>query len=200
MLRKSGSHGRPASRAVVAAILFAVSLSGPSIGSAAEPAAAAGSSYRPRDWDYAQDIPNQWRRESLERFLPKRTGDFILPWETISWQVFEGLGMAPPYARALPDGRRLLWGCRRHSCDEKGAVIVSPEGEVEAAALIHARCRFTAFPVRLSEAWRKSNYDCDTPNRTLTVFVHVTQKHRPAFEHWAEAVTGKHLPVEIYWV
>lgn len=177
---------------IAAAIAMVVALQ-PVIGEAA--------AYQPeyvREEAYSQGVADE-RTIPFEALLPDRTGDFILPWETLAWQVGEGLGVAPLRVRHLPNGRRLLWGCRRHSCMEKGAVVLSPTGEVEAAALLHYRCHFTAFPVRQSRSWRKSNYTCDD-GRRLTVFVHVTQTHRPHFEHWAEAVTGEKAPVEIYWV
>lgn len=183
----------PLWRTLIAVMSMLASSVPPSLGIAAEPSSAQA------EEDYAQAISNAWDRDSLGAFLPRRTGDFILPWETLQSQVGEALGSAPLYARGLPDRRRLLWGCRRHSCPEKAAVLVSAAGKVEAAALIHYGCHFTGFPVRRSSAWRKSNYTCEE-QRKLTLFLHVTQTHRPALEAWSEVVTGERLPVEVYWV
>jgi hypothetical protein len=184
----------------VATVISVVSLGPTHAASAPE---AVQPSYRPPDWDYEQEgVSNDWDWKSLERLLPDRPGDFILPYKSIEWQVYEALGVAPLHARALPDGRRLLWGCRRHSCDEKAAIVVSPEGKVEAAALLHARCRF-ATTADARRPPRRRQIDCDTPDLNLTVFVHVTQTYRPDFERWAAVVISddsKLRRVEIFWV
>lgn len=198
VMTKMSRWGRLWSGAIVALAVGAWSAP-PSVVMAADPFVRDSSRGIP-DWGYGQDISNDWDDRSLGAFLPKRTGDFILPWQTLEEQVFEGLGVAPPSARQLDNGRRLLWGCRRHSCSEMAAIVVSPDGKVEAAALIHARCHFTTSPVRRDRVWRKSNYDCTIDPMTLTVFLHVDQTWRPAFERWAEAMTGERLPLEIYWV
>jgi len=195
-IRRRGVKVRFAWRGAVAAIAVAA---------AVQPAIGEATMYQPeyvRERAYSQGSADQLAVtiDHLTAFLPDRWGDFILPWKSLAWQVDEGIGVGPSYFRELSDGRRLLWGCRRHSCDEKAAVVMSPDGKVEAAALIHFRCHFSASPVRRSNSWRKSNYNCDIDRRTLTVFVHVTQTYRPDFERWAEAVTGEKLPVEIYWV
>lgn len=41
----------------------------------------------------------------------------------------------------LPDGNFMLSGCRRHSCTEKSALIVTPEPKFLAAGLINFHCR-----------------------------------------------------------
>ena len=198
MMTKLSRWDRLWSGVIVALAVGALSAP-PSVVMAADPPAR-DSSHGIPDWGYGQNISNRWDAYSLGPFLPNRTGDFILPWESLESQVFEGLGVAPLSARQLENGRRLLWGCRRHSCSEMAAVVVSPDGKVEAVAMIHAGCHFTAFPVRRNHVWRKSNFSCNGDPMTLTVFLHVSQTWRPAFERWAEAMTGERLPLEIYWV
>lgn len=193
------SLGRQALRGIATVLVVGASVLPPAVGMAGDPPA----SSEVARLRYAQDgVSRDYDWRSVERFLPNRTGDFILPYRTIAEQVSDGLGVAPLEARALPDGRRLLWGCRRHSCDEKSALVVSPDGKVEAVAMIHARCRFaTEGDARL--AARRRAIACDGSNLTLTMFFHVTQTRRPDLEQWAAAVIASDTSlarVEIYWV
>lgn len=50
-----------------------------------------------------------------------------------------GLGI-PDATVHLADGNYLQSGCRRHSCDEKAAIIVTPTGAMLAAGLIYFPC------------------------------------------------------------
>src|SRR5439155_26713334 len=46
------------------------------------------------------------------------------------------LGGPPDEPKRLSDGAYLFTACQAHSCPEKGAVILSPKGEIIAAAMI----------------------------------------------------------------
>src|SRR4051812_41880299 len=63
-------------------------------------------------------------------------GDVVEP----AWgPVIVELQNAEPVER-LADGNYLLAGCRMHSCGEKAAVIVRPDGSMVAAGLINLHC------------------------------------------------------------
>jgi hypothetical protein len=66
-------------------------------------------------------------------------GGYFVPNRLVSEQVIMGMGIPSP-TRHLADGNYLVSGCRRHSCDEKAAVIVTPVGVILAAGLINFHC------------------------------------------------------------
>jgi hypothetical protein len=57
----------------------------------------------------------------------------------VSEQIMMGLGIPNP-TRSLSDGNSLISGCRRHSCDEKSAIIATPAGTMLAAGMIYFPC------------------------------------------------------------
>ena len=65
--------------------------------------------------------------------------DYFLPGRPVSDQVMMGLGIPNPN-KLLPEGNTLISGCRRHSCDEKSAVIVTSAGAMLAAGMIYFSC------------------------------------------------------------
>jgi hypothetical protein len=85
----------------------------------------------------------------------------------------------------LPDGTYLYAGCRTHSCDEKVAVIATPQGSVLAAGVIHFNC-YKKEPVRASAK------RCDDRPR-LTVLSKDAGasglRHRDALRAWAKSVS-----------
>jgi hypothetical protein len=115
--------------------------------------------------------------KSIRQEFGRLRGDYYVPGRRVSDQIIMGLGIPNP-DRKISDGNVLQSGCRRHSCDEKSAVIVTPAGAMLAAALIHFRC---------------DPRDCDSVPH-LTMFM--KQKNdRPAFvqelQDWAARVGYK---------
>ena len=85
------------------------------------------------------DVPSDALVKSVHReFGGIRHNYFGRRWR-VSEQVMMGLGIPNP-ARHVADGNYLISGCRRHSCDEKSAVIVTPAGAMLAAGLIYLSC------------------------------------------------------------
>jgi hypothetical protein len=136
----------------------------------------------------------------LNEFLGKGNGPYILPSWSVSEQVEEGLGSASPIDfLPLDDGNRLLWGCRRHSCDEKAAVILSAKNKVEAVGLVNFHCHFVAGYTDLKIGGRRRNYDCEGQPR-LTLFLRKSGAHRETLERWAKSAVDRELPVEVVLV
>ena len=71
----------------------------------------------------------------------------------VNEQIFMGMGVPNP-DKPVADGNILMSGCRRHSCDEKSAIIVTRAGAMLAAGMIYFRC-----PDDLDK--RKPPIDCD---------------------------------------
>ena len=77
---------------------------------------------------------------ALQTFFGKARGDYLMP-DTLVWkQAREALGGPPDAPLRLKDGNLLFTACRAHSCPEKGALVVTPAGQIRAAALLHYFC------------------------------------------------------------
>jgi hypothetical protein len=110
----------------------------------------------------------------LDRFFGTLTGSYIIPDAAVKDQVGAAMGIPRPDL-LLPDGSYLVSGCRPRSCDEKGAVVVGPGGEITAAALISHKCNARAASACL-------------PYPNFTVFVPHGQEqaaHVRALQEWA---------------
>lgn len=67
-------------------------------------------------------------------------GDFNTPQQSVIDALKESLSGPPDETVTLDGGLTRISGCRLHSCDEKGALIVAPSGMVVAAGFIHFSC------------------------------------------------------------
>jgi len=76
---------------------------------------------------------------SLRHQFGSARGDYLYPRGIVGEQIGAALGIPAPTLQ-LPDGNALVSGCRPHSCDEKAAIIVAPDGTVFAAGLINFHC------------------------------------------------------------
>jgi hypothetical protein len=81
---------------------------------------------------------------ALKRFFGPARGDYLYPGGLTSDQAREALHGPPNDAKRLAEGSWLFTACRAHSCPEKGAVILTPEGQVLAVGLLNFRCHKTA--------------------------------------------------------
>jgi hypothetical protein len=110
-------------------------------------------------------------------FLSNRRGTYFWEGGDIADQAVEGMNY-PGEPIRLPNGNRLVWGCRPHSCREKTGAIITPHKEVRAVALIHYPCVFGEEDIILP---------CPDGAR-LTIFVKpgdVDPAYSEAFEEWA---------------
>jgi hypothetical protein len=90
------------------------------------------------------------------------------------------LGGPPEESQRLADGSYFFTACRAHECDNKGAVVLSPQGRIVAAAMI------TAHFVKQGDLWRLS----------LDIFV-----RNPRLEHpWREAIDAWYRNVADAWL
>ena len=117
-------------------------------------------------------------------------GSYMGPGWYVIDQLMSGMGIPEPTA-TLPDGNFLVSGCRRHSCDEKSAVIVTPEPKMLAAGLINFHCRPDhTIPQGNSIHIPATCNDLDNP--VLTIFVK-KKNERPELiqplKDWAERVS-----------
>src|SRR5215217_5453785 len=90
-------------------------------------------------------------------------------------EIIESLHGPPDAPVILPDGNYLFTACQAHFCLDKGAVVVSPKGEIVSAAM------FTGSPV-----------DWDKPSApyhlALDIFVRdgrIPQSWRRPIDRWA---------------
>jgi hypothetical protein len=77
---------------------------------------------------------------ALQTFFGKARGDYLIPDAPVWKQAREALGGPPDAPVRLKDGNLLFTACRAHSCPEKGALVVTPAGQIRAAALLHYFC------------------------------------------------------------
>ncbi len=116
-------------------------------------------------------------------FLGNRRGTYFWEGGDIADQAVAGMNY-PGEAIRLPNGNRLAWGCRPHSCMEKTGAIITPRKAVRAVALIHYPCAFGEEDIILP---------CPHGAR-LTIFVKrgdVDPAYSEAFEEWARREVAK---------
>jgi hypothetical protein len=138
----------------------------------------------------------QWEKglvQSVKANLGDLRGSYFDQNRLISEQIFMGNGIPEaPNQRAtlLADGKVLLAGCRHHSCDEKGAIVATPEGTMLAAGLINYRCIFDELIDRF----------CQRHPR-LTIFVKYANDRPEITGHitaWAKEVSvGPYRPIAL---
>jgi hypothetical protein len=114
-------------------------------------------------------------------------GSYFWPRAYVIDQLMLGQSIPDPTV-TLPDGNFLVSGCRRHSCDEKSAVIVTPEPKMLAAGLINFHCRPDHSVPRGHSIHIPATCD-DLDHPTLTIFVK-KKNDRPeltrVLRDWAE--------------
>jgi hypothetical protein len=118
---------------------------------------------------------------AVRRFLGDLRGDYTLAWEPTYSQVSDALTVPDPLLR-LGDGAALVSGCRRHSCMEKAAVVMSAKGEAVAVGIIHANCHFVRGA---GKPRKKPDYNC-TDSMRLTMFLTRDGAYREVLESWAD--------------
>ena len=110
---------------------------------------------------------------AVNRFFGKARADYFYADGRLATQAIQALGGPPDEPKRLADGSWLFAACRAHSCPEKGAAILSPQGRLLAIGLLNFRCHKTA----------PKQVDCDQVTH-LDVFVR-------AREPDAERLTGQ---------
>ena len=86
----------------------------------------------------ADEVSHPAVAKSIRQEFGTLRGDYFVD-RLVSDQIIMGLGIPNP-ERKISDGIFLQSGCRRHSCDEKSAVIVTPAGTMLAAGMIYSPC------------------------------------------------------------
>jgi hypothetical protein len=86
----------------------------------------------------ADEVSHPAVAKSIRQEFGTLRGDYFVD-RLVSDQIIMGLGIPNP-ERKISDGIFLQSGCRRHSCDEKSAVIVTAKGAMLAAGMIYLRC------------------------------------------------------------
>jgi hypothetical protein len=84
-------------------------------------------------------------------------------------------------------GRYRIAGCRRHSCGEKGAVVLEPGGRIVATAILHSRCAEPRPPERCFD------------HNVLTLFVRDPAHEAPVIEDltaWATSEIARETPFD----
>ena len=91
---------------------------------------------------WSSPVPFSRLCKTVEAAFGKRRGSYLYGNELVGKQVLLAQG-APDnnhHPLRLRDGNFLLFGCRHKSCEEKSALIATPDGELLAAGLISFQC------------------------------------------------------------
>jgi hypothetical protein len=96
----------------------------------------------------------------LRHFLGRRRANYLSEGKhLVSDQVIAVLGGVPDAPQRIGD----LWrftACRAHSCSEKGAAVLKPDGEFVAVAILHSPCGEPDRRIDCASHW------------TLSIFCH----------------------------
>jgi hypothetical protein len=129
-------------------------------------------------------------QRAVKRFVGPRRASYLDKTDSVADQILEVLG-GPPDEPDMIGARYRFTACRAHSCDEKGAAVLEPDGRLVALAILHSAC---ATPHHADDCFA---------HLTLTVFVR-SPKERAVIDDlsdWAktevaQAYTAKGLPPE----
>jgi hypothetical protein len=75
----------------------------------------------------------------VQRFLGRRRASYLGRPGGLADQMIEVLG-GPPDDPTKIGSRFRFTACRAHSCDEKGAAVLEPDGRLVALAILHSAC------------------------------------------------------------
>ena len=78
-------------------------------------------------------------RAGITRFLGRRRADYLYHGHTVAEQAIDVL-FGPPDNPTRDGGSFVFTACRAHSCPEKGALVVSPAGRIQAVAILYSGC------------------------------------------------------------
>jgi len=124
--------------------------------------------------DTNQLIWNKTFEDSLRRFFGHRRADYLYEGNPlVSDQAIAVLGGPPDAPQRIGD----LWrftACRAHSCPEKGAAVLKPDGELVAVAILHSPCRELGRRMDCSSHW------------TLSIFIHPSSRSTMVIENLSE--------------
>jgi hypothetical protein len=81
---------------------------------------------------------------AVKRFFDGARGDHLYPGGALADQAMEALGGPPDPPKRLATGSWLFTACRAHSCPEKGAAVLTPQGRILAIGLLNFRCHKAA--------------------------------------------------------
>ncbi len=143
------------------------------------------------------DLSGPWQSRAVHRLVGQRRADFIEPNDLVIHQF--NLGMSGPEDPTTPlsGHRRLMSGCRFHSCYEKAAVVLTAANNAEAVGIVHFHCRYAPRP-KHSKLSRRRYVDCDSSSR-LTMYIAAgrdAQDDSSALIRWARTVSRPDIPSE----
>ena len=119
--------------------------------------------------------------QALGRFLGDHQAAYLFERGPVRDQAIAVLG-GPPDAPVLVEGLYRFTACRPHSCSEKGAVVLTPGGQIMAVAILHGSCATVPRPARCSS------------ERRLAVFLHTDADQALIvgdLSRWAEDVVAR---------
>lgn len=77
---------------------------------------------------------------ALRRFAGRGRAGWLYPNGKVADQLIDVLHGPPDDAVKLADGLIRFAACRAHSCPEKGAAFLSPDGTIRGVAILHFAC------------------------------------------------------------
>lgn len=105
---------------------------------------------------------------ALERFLGDRQAAYLHARGPVRDQAEAVLG-GPPDTPVVFGNLYRFTACRAHSCDEKGAVIVTRGGRVLAVAMLHSACVTSPRPSRCAAKMRLAVHVHSDADQALVV-------------------------------
>ena len=94
---------------------------------------------------------------AVRALLGDREASYPYKQDRVSTQALTVLGGPPDLPQRLGEWYRFT-ACRLHSCDEKGAVVLTGDGRIMAVAILHSLCAQPVRPDRCSAHTRLALY------------------------------------------
>lgn len=107
-------------------------------------------------------------KQALGRFLGDRQASYLYNRSPLSDQAMAVLG-GPPDTPVFGGNLYRFTACRAGSCTEKGAVVLTPSGQIMAVAIFHTACAALRRPTRCTEKRRLAVYLHHGADRHLIV-------------------------------
>ena len=119
--------------------------------------------------------------QALGRFLGERQAAYLWERGSVRDQAGAVLG-GPPDTPIIVGNLYRFTACRLHSCSDKGAVFLTPGGEIMAVAILHSTCATAPGPARCADKMRLAVYLDPDADRTLII---------GDLSHWAEDAVAR---------
>lgn len=119
---------------------------------------------------------------AVRAFAGQSRTEHLYDGSLLNREMVEVLG-GPPHDPVKWNGRYIFSACRAHSCDEKGAVVLTPTGQIEALAMIWYPC---------AGKWRSQSSCADRPRLTILARQPNNMPLMKRLEKWAREALAEY--------